>query len=124
MGDRLPLFVSDQRLITDIFYPQMAQIGADYFESRLLGVGRPVCLRFPVASLVFSAESAKHTQPRASRAKKRATPWAILGRAFGVENQRQQKTANYQSVTGYSLFVIGRSMIWQRHHAKGMSSDR
>ncbi|MGI5923639.1 MAG: hypothetical protein ACOX9E_06820, partial [Lentisphaeria bacterium] len=30
-------------------------------------------------------------------------PWAILGRAFGAENQRQQKTANYQSVTGYRL---------------------
>ena len=28
-------------------------------------------------------------------------PWAILGRAFGAENQRQQKTTNYQSVTDY-----------------------
>ena len=29
-------------------------------------------------------------------------PWAILGRAFGAENQRQQKTTNYQWVTDYS----------------------
>ncbi|MGI5923015.1 MAG: hypothetical protein ACOX9E_03635 [Lentisphaeria bacterium] len=57
----LEIVVTGQRLITDIFYPQMSQICADFFESRLLGAGRPVCLRFPVASLVFSAEGAKHT---------------------------------------------------------------
>jgi hypothetical protein len=43
-----------------------------FFESRLLGVGRPVCLRFPVASLVFSAESARHTSPGQAALKARA----------------------------------------------------
>ncbi|MGI5925295.1 MAG: hypothetical protein ACOX9E_15215 [Lentisphaeria bacterium] len=64
--------VNGHRLITDIFYPQITQIGADFFESRLLGVGRPVCLRFPVASLVFSAEGAKHTSPGQAALKARA----------------------------------------------------
>ncbi|MGI5924917.1 MAG: hypothetical protein ACOX9E_13310 [Lentisphaeria bacterium] len=61
-----------RRLITDIFYPQMSQICADFFESRLLGAGRPVCLRFPVASLFFSAEGAKHTSPGQAALKARA----------------------------------------------------
>jgi hypothetical protein len=56
--DEKHLRVSGHPLITDIFYPQMSQICADFFESRLLGAGRPVCLRFPVASLVFGAFAA------------------------------------------------------------------
>jgi hypothetical protein len=59
-------------MLSDIFYPQITQISADFFESRLLGVGRPVCLRFPVASLVFSAEGAKHTSPGQAALKARA----------------------------------------------------
>jgi hypothetical protein len=39
-------------------------------------------------------------------------PWAILGRAFGAENQRQQKTANYQSVTGYPLQALSSAEVF------------
>jgi hypothetical protein len=56
------------------FYPQITQICADFFESRLLGAGRPLCLRFPVASLDFSAEGAKHSSPGQVALKARAAP--------------------------------------------------
>jgi hypothetical protein len=35
----------------------MSQIIADFFERRLLGAGRPVCLRFSVASLVSALKA-------------------------------------------------------------------
>ncbi|NMA46569.1 MAG: hypothetical protein GX945_08410 [Lentisphaerae bacterium] len=56
------------------FLSRLPPICADFFESRLLGIGRPLCLRFPVASLVFSAEGAKHTSPGQAALKARAAP--------------------------------------------------